>query len=1184
MTNASAVLIGSSRLLTGCADKLVQEGVEIVAVASTSKPVKGWAAEHGVRLIHPDDLYQNIAGETFDYLLSVVNLRVLEPQLLELPQIAAINFHDGPLPLMGGAQTPAWAVFEGQEQHASTWHLMVEQVDAGTVLAERWFPLHEHSTAMSAMFESMGAAAAAFDSLIPAIVARQVPSPLQLPERQARFFSISERFAGGGVIHAGTDSKFAARVSRALDFGSCRNPLGLPTLVSSQGLLYAKQIRSLPDSGHENGDVARVVSITRSAITLATRTGRMALSDFQLPDGATVSGEGAAQRIGAVVGQPLLPADHGQLARIADAQPQLRRFELGWRRCLESSRPLRCDSGDFSAATAGFTRHDLTDLTPADQGALAAAFLAEVATHGDGGPFDFAFSDSRMRATHERTSTYAVARVPVRFDPARPQALESGLREASRLGPYASDLEVRTKVAPRMMGADQGTFTSVMLLQRAPGEDAEAEPDTNFALLLVDGEAPAILTRLALLDQDEAATFVDAVLARLDRADHPQARAVTPTPTPAPDEHASGSWLLERIMARAADPDTKDQVALEAWDQNLTYAQLVQRSAAIAADLANNEVGPGDIVGLLTDRDSSMVPAMLATLRLGAGFLPLQPDLPAARIRRMLELSGCRTVLHSLEHLSLAAELGAHFVALPREGTSEAATHISEQSPIVPDDATAYVLFTSGSSGDPKGVQITTRALSSFASAITERLGLAPGDRFLAHTTAIFDISLLELLVPLASGGVVVLAGDDQAKDPAAIAELTHRCTHAQATPSLWRMVTATGWRPHPDLTVLCGGEAFPADLLEHLSGGNGLWNMYGPTEATIWVSATPVDQQQPARITDALEGVSLHVLEPGSLTVRDIGEGELCVSGPVLAKGYVAAPAETDRVFVTHPTLGRIYRTGDLVNRDAAGQLTWLARVDTQLKVRGHRIEAAEVESALTRLPGITAAAVIAAPFDGEGAPQLVAYVTAAGQEVNRHSLIEGLNQSLPASMIPDVIVALQEMPLTANGKIARRELPTPSPANALLRDPAATDREPTRPTPASDAVETVGSIFGAVLGRPPLGPQENFFDHGGDSLKAGIAAARVSQEVDSSFTTGTLFATGTPQRVADLLEAGLAPPTVAVPNPTTETPTDHGAPPHEDAPNKVAAVALSCRFPGADCAEDLWELLLEGTVTAKE
>ncbi|CAL9555296.1 amino acid adenylation domain-containing protein [Streptomyces sp. enrichment culture] len=1287
---ANCYLIGGTRVLTRSAARLLDAGVTIEGILSDDPAVVSWAGTHGIPVLDPaGDLLAILSDRPFDYLFSMVNFRILPGPVLDLPRIAAVNFHDGPLPRYSGSHVPAWALYEGAARHAATWHLMTEAVDAGGVLLERWFPVRDHATALSLTYEAAEVGIELFADLVPHVARRTLPEVLDTSGRERRFYRRSARMAGGGVLHAGTSAAEAVRLVRALDYGSFPNPLGVPALVTERGAAYTRQARLIPRDEPRTGTT--VLSVTTTAITLAAPDADLVLSDWRAVDGSTLSGQAAAQRLGIAPGAPLPAVSEERLADIAAAHERLRPHEPWWRARLEDVRPAPLAADDFSAATAHYGHYELAYVPASRDESVAVfrAFLAAVAERVGEETFDFAWSPSDARVLAERTHGLTATRFPVRYDGGTTRALRERLDEAAARHGYVGDLEVRLGLAGRPLGADEPSFTRVMVLERAPGEEASADPHTEIALLCLTDGPPTIFVRETAMGEAEALEFVERVedlaMAALLQGDEPptgtsasvepSASAGTPAsdepsasaPTSAsagtsasgalpgprqagePDEDVSGGRTVLDLFAAAA-AERPRAVAVRAGTRTLDYAALDGWADAVAARLHDEGVEHGSVVGVLLERDTALLPAMLGILRAGASFLPLDPGYPVDRLRRYVDVSRCDLILTDARTHDLGASLGPARRVPEADGAAQAVP------PRVTAADLAYTLFTSGSTGDPKGVEVGHGALADFLEGIGGRLGVTADDTVLAHTTVAFDISLLELLLPLTVGATVVLASRETAADPYRLAELASEVSVAQATPSLWRLLLGTGWTPHAGLTVLSGGEALSPATAERLhEPARALWNLYGPTEATIWAAAhrvTSVGTFLP--LGEPLPHMRLHVLDEELNPCAAGSTGELYLSGTGLARGYAGRPDLTREVFVDHPATGvRLYRTGDEVRLHADGAVEWLGRTDAQVKVRGHRIEPAEIERVLERVDGVTAAIVVAAPFEGRGEPRLTAYLV--GDAIPGKSRLDALvGAALPAYMVPDAYVGLDALPLTDNGKVARARLPLPTrdtilrsgpepepattgaagepvaePATAPVPEPA-TAGEPAREPVAEDTTVTgavaktgmteealarcIARVFADTLDHPAFDVDANYFDLGGDSVNVTLAAARLGRELGASVTAPSVFASGTPRKLARLLgaegvvpllapetgtaaaappppvpEAASAEPAPAVPAtpvPAATTPsataaasaaaTAGSALPSDD--GALAVIGMACRFPGAGTPDELWQNLVGG------
>ncbi|KRC83364.1 hypothetical protein ASE30_23250 [Achromobacter sp. Root83] len=520
-----------------------------------------------------------------------------------------------------------------------------------------------------------------------------------------------------------------------------------------------------------------------------------------------------------------------------------------------------------------------------------------------------------------------------------------------------------------------------------------------------------------------------------------------------------------------------DAIAVSGDGVRLSYGELETRANRLAHKLIELGVTPGSRVALAVTRGGAMLVSLLAILKTGAAYVPIDPDYPAQRIHDTLEDCQARLILTQVavaQRLPRVPRLRQlDLDSLDLAGMPGTPVRV----PLHAHDL-AYLIYTSGSTGKPKGVMIAHAALTNFLGAMRGVTGLGAQDTIVAATSLSFDIAALELYLPLVTGGHCVVADQTVARDGAALAALLRDsgATAFQATPAGWRAILAGGWRaPHAGFKGYCGGEALPLDLARALTeGGVALCNLYGPTETTIWSACAAVDPLAP-ELGTPVDATSLRVLDAGLRPVWPGAVGELYIGGAGLARGYWRRAGQTAERFVADPFVpgARLYRTGDLVRRRAMGQLDYLGRADQQLKIRGYRIEAGEVEAALADLPGVAESVVVAR---GEGGDQrLIGYLVAeGGATLDPEAMRLALARRLPAQMVPNVLTVLPRLPLTPNGKIDRKALPAPE-----------TRRHADEP-PEGEREVDLARIWCEVLGLDAVGRHDNFFELGGHSLGA--------------------------------------------------------------------------------------------------
>jgi amino acid adenylation domain-containing protein len=562
-----------------------------------------------------------------------------------------------------------------------------------------------------------------------------------------------------------------------------------------------------------------------------------------------------------------------------------------------------------------------------------------------------------------------------------------------------------------------------------------------------------------------------------------------------------------------------DRVALVAGDEELSYGELNRRANRLAHHLRAHGVGPERRVAIMLERSAEMLVSLLGVLKAGGAYVPLDPEYPQERLAFMLADSGVELLLTRERFAGLAPSDSTRVVCLDRDGEEIASRGDENPSGGAEPDNLAYVIYTSGSTGRPKGVQVSHRALVNFLTSMALAPGLGEDDVLLAVTSLSFDIAALELYLPLARGARVVLASSEEASDARALLRLSRAngATVMQATPTTWRMLIEAGWEGGDGLKVLCGGEALPARLAAELSRrSTQVWNMYGPTETTIWSTLGRVEPGVPSvNIGRPVANTQVYILDDSFEPVAPGVRGELYIGGDGLARGYLRRPAATAERFIPDPFSAepgaRLYRTGDLARHMPGGIVEYLGRRDQQIKLHGHRIEPGEIEAALAAHPSVSEALVLlkeATP----GETRLVAYLVGRGNETATDAgLREFLKGRLPAYMLPAAYVWVERWPLTPNGKLDRKALPAPPRPGT---DPA---RE--RVAPRDVIEEMLATIWAELLGVEHPGVEDSFFELGGHSLLATQLLSRLRQTFQVEMPLRLLFQSPTIATLSRLL-----------------------------------------------------------------
>lgn len=558
-------------------------------------------------------------------------------------------------------------------------------------------------------------------------------------------------------------------------------------------------------------------------------------------------------------------------------------------------------------------------------------------------------------------------------------------------------------------------------------------------------------------------------------------------------------------------------VAVRCGAEHLTYSELERRANQLAAVLRDAGAGPERMVAVGLDRSPRLLIALLAVLKSGAAYVPVDPRYPADRISYILTDSGAPLLLTTsglVDPAAIAPSIEVMDLDVIEE--SAAARDLSPVPAGVGGQNLAYCVYTSGSTGRPKGVMVPHTGLANLLADMTDKLQVGDGDVMTSIASPAFDMSVPELFLALINGGAVELVPPTVATDGAALARLIDDAgvTIVHATPTTWRLLLDSGWAGR-DIRAVAGAEAVPSRLVTDLIGKVGaLWNFYGPTECTVWATAAHLTAIVPDRSTPLgrpLAGNRVLVLDDNLAPVPPGTPGEIYLAGTHVTRGYRGRPGLTAERFVPDPFRagGRLYRTGDHGRWWPDGRLEYLDRADNQVKIRGHRIELEEIEARLEEHPAVARALV--RPWGEDAEARLVGYVVPESGPIDA-DLIGHLREQLPYYMVPAQLVEIAEVPLTPNGKVNRGALP----------EPADTDREDAYVAPRTALERIIADSWSAVLGHPRIGVHDNFFGLGGHSLSAIKAAMRLREATGVQVPLPEFFTHPTVAELARHLSSG--------------------------------------------------------------
>lgn len=573
--------------------------------------------------------------------------------------------------------------------------------------------------------------------------------------------------------------------------------------------------------------------------------------------------------------------------------------------------------------------------------------------------------------------------------------------------------------------------------------------------------------------------------------------------------------LHELIDEQAEKTPNKTAVVFE--NKQLSYHELKQRSNQLANYLKQWGVQQDVKVGICVERSIEMVIGLIGILKAGAAYVPMDPAFPKDRLYWMLEDTKAPVILTQNRNKELFTNHDAQIICLDSNWDEISQESVFFNSGQSKQENLAYVIYTSGSTGKPKGVQITHEAVVNILKSMAISPGIAENDALLAVTTLSFDISVLEIFLPLIAGAKTVILRREDAMDGDKLKNRLYEIKPniMQATPATWRLLLETDWKGDPNLKLLCGGEALTKDLSKKLLEKCGsLWNLYGPTEATVWMTVKQMTKNDTnITIGNPIHNMEAYILDSYQNPVPIGISGELYIGGTGLAKGYLNRPDLNREKFVSLTLDGkkkRLYRTGDLARFQSNGEIEYLGRIDNQVKVNGYRIELGEIETILNWQSAIEQAVVMT--VKSAIGKQLAAYIVVYSKEnVTVEKLRSYLKEKLPDYMIPSTYIIIDKMPLTPNGKVDRKALSQLSGKRIELD----TDYVP----PQNEVEKMLTDLWCEVLSIEKPGVNDNFFDLGGTSLLTAKVHHQLKETFSKDFSVVELFKYPTIRTLSEFL-----------------------------------------------------------------
>lgn len=1135
----SCVLLGEEPLAVRCADVLAERGHQILGVVSEAVPLRQWARARNIPTFSRSSYRPWLETQAFDLLLSITHPNLIEPGHIARARLAALNYHDGPLPRYAGMNGSAWALLSGEKRHAIVWHHLTAGLDEGDIVEWRDIELDQRETSLSLNMQSSALALEAFAQLLGKLEQGNVRGTPQARHVERLVFSRHDRPKALSAIDPREPAERLDCLIRACDFGPYDNRFGASKLVTDRGALLV--LEATPGSG--SGRPGEVLAAEPTGLELACGRGSLVLHRFSTLSGQALSPSEAAERLGARRGVLLTALDASALdavsRRVAEAEPY---FVAALRARVPLTLPFEAREQPACSLSlelpAAFERAFADDR----QNALMAllTFVLSSLCHTDA--FGLSLIDGRVRA--ELASAEPLLYPSVPFDVAidaragfapHVRALSATRTRLARRGAFLWDLCVRHPDLVRDADLMAGRAAPVVVLL----DHGAVPPGSTLALTVTDKGAElssggrldrATLTAIAgwlntvALAVAQSPELALAEISLLNEAERRQQVFVWNEKTrPFPDQRR----LHDAFEAQVAE--RPDAVAVVFEGRALTFREVEAGANRVAHSILESGVGPGERVGLYVERSFELIFALLGTAKSGAAYVPLDTAYPEDRVQFMLSDAGCRVVLCS-GHLMDRVGSGRRVIDVAGPEVYAA----SPERPVcnTSSDRHCYTIYTSGSTGRPKGVVLTHRAVINTIDWVTRELGVGPHDRLLFVTSPSFDLSVFDVFGALGAGASIEVASKALLDDPAALARRLMEpglTIWDSAPPALARLAPFLGEARSSTLRkVMLSGDWIPVwlpGLLQQSFAGVGVHSFGGATEAAIWSNHYAIESMRPSwtsvpygyPIQNCRYYVLDHHLRPLPVGIA----GDLYIAGVCLAEGYLGREELTAERFIADPFVPgeRMYRTGDLSRYWPDSTLEFLGRADSQVKIRGFRVELGEIESALVQLPDVLDA-VCTVYVDASEQKSLVAYlVPHAGRVLIEQGVRTALAERLPEFMVPSHFVVLPALPLSPNGKVDRKALPSPS---------ARSGAEPPVP-PRNEYERRLVDMWKDLLKKDAVGIKDDFFALGGHSLLAVMLITRIKTELGVDLKLTRVLESPTIESLAVAIEkSSESPPSV--------------------------------------------------------
>lgn len=1116
MVKFSCYVLGETNLALECLIKIHSGGHEIKAVVSGYPKILAWAKTLGIACLPLEEL-----SEPVDYLFSLVNYRILKENVLSLAEKLSINYHDAPLPKFAGMHATSWALYEDVQKHGVTFHEITSRVDAGKIIKQAVVPVNLEDTALDLNMRCIEAAIGLFSELLASLEAEDYTLVSQDLAMRS-YYPYSKKLPSNGLIDWGMEAAAISRIHRALTFGPYRNSLGVVKFRVGDRIIMPKDLK-ICEGRFSKSEPGTIISISDTGLVIATKTCAVEVSN--LVDWSTGNAVMISELVdgGSICGY-LLPSPTQSESELLRSHAEKQFFnELYWAKKLTEIQAIdfpymSCTAANTSSTLVADTRLESYVYSEnRKNGSISATdlfhyLMVYLFRINDYKPISVAIkSDILIDALDNAATDFYAGIVPLTANLKDTMTLEEAkktialeYKECVKRGLFLRDLPLRYPEcgdAFALLNVSIVLSSDIASYQRNPAAPVEFVIDNQTAEIAVHYMTPTN-------QQDELADFMRHFLTTVYEVSTVDSD-ITLGELPGKIEHfypesevgdlsAVGSEATMTDLFRQAVVKFPNRIALQGDQESHTYGELDQESNRIANYLCAHNVGTNSVVMIYAERSPKTLIWILGTLKAGAAYLPVSVKEAVNRVDFMIK-DAQPTLIVTQSELSIGIIADVKTVFVETAGLAEDCSIRPVDKQVNPNDL-AYIIYTSGSTGNPKGVMVGHGGVVNCVEGFNHLLNINEQDIFLAVTSLTFDVSVTDYFSPWAVGARVIIASEDDQLNVEPIVALIaeKQITVMQATPTMWQLLIDAGWQSDRNFKISTAGEALLPELAERLVKRGTVYNIYGPTENTIYSTACMVSDPNDISIGYPMQGVETLLLDRFGNRAFPGMSATLFLSGRGVAQGYLNRDQLTDDRFkLRHGR--RVYNTGDVVTQPDPGKpIYYLGRFDGQIKHRGRRIELAEIRKQIEAQPMVIRVIVDVVKIETSEVDQIVAYVLAK-EEVDEKVLRASLSAQLPAYMIPSLICVVDQIPLLASGKIDHKKL-----SESLLDHPKRTNVV----LPNNSAQEVLRAVFAEALGVSidGLSVDDNFFAVGGDSIKA-LRAVRLARRSNIQITAAQIF-----------------------------------------------------------------------------